>query len=1040
MKKFLITTFVLASLSIFAQTRTKQNPSTVTNSNPSSVSELPNIKRPSGAGFGVPLAEKSPFIGGLENFKPLVRTERPTLELPLQIMRDDEGDIIMIKGSLDKTNAKRDLAQRAKDYIGAMNVELPLRDAANEFRIVKTEKDELGIEHTRMQQTWKGVDVYGAEIILHGKNETFDMMNGRFYPTPNLQNATPTINDREAQLFVEKDLVKQNITIEGLHKKMPFTGEKQVNLVVFHKNRAKNDARLAWHLTVFPSTLSRYEYFVDANTGEVIHSFAHTCNFVGHFNHTENEGCEENLPPVDGPATVTGISDLFGIGRTLNTHNVGGTFYMIDTKRSMFNAAKSKLPEEPVGAIWTLDAFNTSPEKSSFNYDDVKSSDNTWSNQTAVSAHYNGGIAYDYFKKTHVRESINGKGGTIISLINIADKSGKSLENAFWNGEAMFYGNGGASFFPLAKGLDVAGHEMSHGVIQETAGLEYQGESGAMNESFADIFGAMIDRKNWQIGEDVVKKAVFPSGALRDLSNPNNGGASLNDNGWQPKQVSEQYKGTQDNGGVHINSGITNFAFYKFSTATTKEKGEKVFYQALTKYLVKSSKFIDLRAAVAQSATDLYGAASNEVTQAKLAFDGVGIGGGGTTTGDNYQPNTSSNPGSDFVAYTSDTYVGINILDVAKNQTFKVSSLELNSRPVVTDDGSTMVFVATDKKPYFIDFDWAKGTFTKETGILASPIYRNVAISKDGNLLAVTKTPEDGNIIIYDFTKNPATSKTFTLYNPTYTDGISTGDVLFSDALEFDITGEYLMYDARNQINGKSGTIKYWDIGFMRVYDRKAKTFGDGKIEKLFSDLPEKTSVGNPQFSKNSPHIVVFDYIDYFDKKRYAVSANLQTGKTGDLVTGTFTDPNSFSGVLPTFSRKDDKIAFEDEDFLGSYIATIDLGADKISVKSGAKPVIIKDNTHWPQWFSNGVRKLGVGTSDNSLEQVKIYPNPVSNNLIVEATEILDNQTVSVLDMLGKTMLSQKLSIGKNNLNMSDFPNGTYILKVGNATRKVVKM
>ncbi len=1040
MKKFLITVFTLTSLSLFAQTRIKQNPPNATDNTNSSATQLPDLKRPSGANSAIPLAEPSPFIGGLENFKPLVRTERPMLDPSLKIMRDDEGDIIMIKGSLDKTTTKRDLAQRAKDYIGALSAELPLRDAANEFKIVKSEKDELNIEHTRLQQTWKGVEVYGGEIILHGKNEAFEMMNGRFYPTPNIQNTTPNISDREAELFVEKDLQSKNITVEGLHKKMPFTSEKQANLVIFHKNRLKNNARLAWHLTVFPSTLSRYEYFVDANTGEVIHSFSHSCNFVGEHHHAVNGDCEENLPPVDGPTTVTGATDLFGIGRTLNTHNIGNTYYLIDSKRSMFNAAKSKLPEEPIGAIWTLDAFNTSPEKeATFNYDNVKSNNNTWSNQTAVSAHYNGGIAYDYFKKTHARESINGKGGTIISLINIADKNGKSMENAFWNGEAMFYGNGGAAFAPLAKGLDVAGHEMSHGVIQETAGLEYQGESGAMNESFADIFGAMIDRNNWQIGEEVVKKAVFPSGALRDLSNPNNGGKSLNDNGWQPKQVSEQYKGTQDNGGVHINSGITNFAFYKFATATTKEKGEKVFYQALTKYLVKSSKFIDLRAAVVQSATDFYGAASNEVTQAKLAFDAVGIGGGGTTTGDTYQTNTGVNPGTDFIAYTDANYLGINILDVAKNQTFKVSSLELNSRPNVTDNGTSMVFVAADKNPYEINFDWAKGTFTKEQQIDYSKIYRNIATSKDGNLLAITTVPSDNKVTIYDFSKSPVTQKTFTLYNPTYTEGVATGDVLYSDALDFDITGEYLMYDAKNKINGKSGTIEYWDIGFMRVYDRKAKGFGDGKIEKLFSDLPEKTSVGNPQFSKNSPHIIIFDYIDYYDKKNYAVSANLQTGKTGDLVAGTFSDPSNFSGLLPTFSRKDDKIAYEDEDFLGSYIATVDLNTDKLSTKTGTTKTI-KDDTHWPQWFSNGVRKLNVGTSDNSLEQVKIYPNPVSNNLIVEATESLDNQTIIVLDILGKMMLAQRLSLGKNSLNMSDFPNGTYILKVGNATRKVVKI
>ena len=79
------------------------------------------------------------------------------------------------------------------------------------------------------------------------------------------------------------------------------------------------------------------------------------------------------------------------------------------------------------------------------------------------------------------------------------------MDNAFWNGAAMFYGNGDQAFnAPLAKALDVAGHEMSHGVIQNSAGLEYVSQSGALNESFADIFGVMIERENWQLGEDIV--------------------------------------------------------------------------------------------------------------------------------------------------------------------------------------------------------------------------------------------------------------------------------------------------------------------------------------------------------------------------------------------------------------------------------------------------------------------------------------------------------------------------------------------------------
>src|SRR5205085_423648 len=120
------------------------------------------------------------------------------------------------------------------------------------------------------------------------------------------------------------------------------------------------------------------------------------------------------------------------------------------------------------------------------------------------------------------RNSINGQGGTIISVINVNQSPGVGMDNAFWNGKAMFYGNGNAAFTPLAKSLDVGGHEMTHGVTEASAGLEYKNQSGAINESMSDCFGVCIDRGNFLIGEDVVKTSVFPSGALRNLQDPHN--------------------------------------------------------------------------------------------------------------------------------------------------------------------------------------------------------------------------------------------------------------------------------------------------------------------------------------------------------------------------------------------------------------------------------------------------------------------------------------------------------------------------------------
>jgi Zn-dependent metalloprotease len=98
-----------------------------------------------------------------------------------------------------------------------------------------------------------------------------------------------------------------------------------------------------------------------------------------------------------------------------------------------------------------------------------------------VSAHYNAGQAFEYFRNTFNRNSINGSGGNVISIINVTDENDGNMDNAFWSQTAMYYGNGDVAFQQLARGLDAAGHEMSHGVIDNTANLEYLSQSGALN-------------------------------------------------------------------------------------------------------------------------------------------------------------------------------------------------------------------------------------------------------------------------------------------------------------------------------------------------------------------------------------------------------------------------------------------------------------------------------------------------------------------------------------------------------------------------------
>jgi len=322
----------------------------------------------------------------------------------------------------------------------------------------------------------------------------------------------------------------------------------------------------------------------------------------------------------------------------------------------------------------------------------------------------------------------------------------------------------------------------------DEANLEYQYESGALNESFADIFGAMIDRDDWKIGEEVANPAIFPSGTMRDMQDPNNGGNSSNFY-WQPKHVNEMYTGNQDNGGVHINSGIPNHAYYLFATAIGKDEAELIYYDVLTNYLVASSQFVDLRYAVVQATIQKYGAGSAEENAANNAFNTVGIGEGG---GNDYQEDVNINPGDDFILWSDPELSNIKnaLPNGTDDGTFSIT--DHISRPSITDDGSIILFVNDQNQLVEVDVDWSTGEILGEFIIQSSNIWRNVATSKDGSKLAAIATDNTNEIFVFDFNSN--SSQWFELYNPTTAEGVSTGDVQFPDALEWALYHRFRLY------------------------------------------------------------------------------------------------------------------------------------------------------------------------------------------------------------------------------------------------------
>ncbi len=815
-------------------------------------------------------------------------------------------------------------ASATYQFMGQIRSVLKINNPEAQFIVRQSETDDLGQMHIRLTQTHRGIPVLGAELVAHLTDGNVTTINGRYQLVPDALATTPKLNLTEASEQALSD-VRKTATVRSFGDNILKLKSSEGELCVFLADNG--EAKLAYQLTVRPNMLERWEYVVDAQTGEVLDKYNHTCSFAG-------------------PIRTTG-RDLNGTTRTFQTYqHTNGTYYMIDASRAMFKAS-SKMPDNPLGALWTVDAKNTFGDKQEIYQ--ITSTNNTNWNATAISAHYNAGIAYEYYLNTFKRNALNGNGETIVSIVNMPDDDGKTMDNAYWNGKVMAYGNG-KLLKPLAGALDVAGHEMTHGVIQNTANLQYKNQSGAINESMADVFGAMIDRDDWRLGEDVATAQVLPSGALRDLSNPNQGGKARDPNGYQPATMSQFETTTDDNGGVHINSGIPNFAFYKFATAVGKDKAERVYYQALTKYLVRTSQFLDLRLAVIKAAGDLYGTNGAEVTAAKSAFDAVGIT-EGTQTTPGKQPDVPVASGQDLLlladASTSKLYS--TVVGVTPAKFDLKSALGMKHRPSVTDDGKVAYYVTTDKRIRAVNLT---GT-ASETIISNETVWSNVAISKDGTKLAALTDNQDASIYVYSYAKQKWTQ--FKLYNPTYTEGVGTGDVKYADSFEWDFTGENVVFDAYNALQNTSGdAIDYWDVGFINVWNNKTGDFAKGNIEKLFSGLEEGESIGNPSFSKNSPDVIAFDYVNENDGSYYVVATDISTGGLEGVY------ENNTLG-FPSYSRLDNQLVFSTKSGTKENVSGIKLGADKISPSGSVS--LLYESAKWPVWYTQSNRVIPTKTA-----------------------------------------------------------------------------
>ncbi|PCH91725.1 MAG: hypothetical protein COB85_08805 [Bacteroidetes bacterium] len=477
-------------------------------------------------------------------------------------------------------------------------------DKRSTFKLISTAPDQLGFVHYKYQQQYDNKPVEYSCYILHTKAGKIVSMNGLIFNELSLSTVA-AISEPEALAFalasVNASIYKWQIPVEEEFIKLE-SGDSNATFfpiaeLVYIGENPNAKLRLAYKFDIYAhQPVSRAYIYVDALNGNILikNQRIHIADAVG--------------------TAVTAYSG----NRTMTADYTGSTYRLRETGRG--------------NGIRTYDMNEGTNYGNAVDFTDA---DNFWNNvngnldEYATDAHWGAEMTYDYLLSEHNRNSIDGNGIALLSYVHY----GSGYNNAFWDGQRMTYGDGSGSYNPFTA-LDIAGHEIGHGLMNYTAGLVYSYESGALNESFSDIWGTSVEfygkpgTANWLVGEDI-------GVTLRSMSNPNAYGdpdTYLGTN-W--------YSGTGDNGGVHTNSGVQNFWYYLLTNggSGTNDNGDAysingigmsdagaVAFRNLTVYLSSNSQYADARFYAIQSAIDLFGSCSPELVATTDAWYAVGVG------------------------------------------------------------------------------------------------------------------------------------------------------------------------------------------------------------------------------------------------------------------------------------------------------------------------------------------------------------------------------------------------------------------------------
>ena len=475
------------------------------------------------------------------------------------------------------------------------------------FRATDAVLDRSGASHVRMSRTYRGLPVLGGDLVVHQAADGSWAGVSRTLTAPLRMSTTPRLSKAEAQARA----TRPTKATRGISH---FEAKGAPRLVVDTIGRR---ARLAWAVTTGgrhkDGTPSRMTSYVDARSGAVLRR-------------------EEGIETVDGSG-----QSLYSGTVPLRVTQSGSTYQLKDPTRG--NTYTTDLNNKTDSIFCQLFGIGCQAG-TTFTSSTTTFGNGTTSNRASagVDAQYGTNMTWDYYNQIHGRNGIFGNGTGSYNRTHY----GSNYVNAFWDGTKMTYGDGdGVNYGPLVS-LDVAGHEMSHGVTENTAALTYSGESGGLNEATSDIFGSMVefyannpnDLGDYLIGEEF---DLAHHAGLRRMDNPIADGQSPNCWSTNTKNLDVHYSSGVGNhfffllaegSGAHSINGIPhNSPTCNGSTITGigRDAAQRIWFRALTVYMTSGTTYAQARTATLNAARDLYGTGSTNYNTVAAAWSAVSV-------------------------------------------------------------------------------------------------------------------------------------------------------------------------------------------------------------------------------------------------------------------------------------------------------------------------------------------------------------------------------------------------------------------------------